>query len=99
MYIRQQVANAAMFIPVAISYRFAYPRTSGIVAISVGCALSIAIEFMQWLMKAGRVVDIDDVIVNTCGTVLGVLLYTLANYLVSPQLKSRVRRRSQTRQP
>ncbi|MFJ6706538.1 MULTISPECIES: VanZ family protein [unclassified Streptomyces] len=94
MYVREQVANAAMFIPIAISCRFAHSRFSGMGVISASCALSIAIEFTQWLMKAGRVVDIDDVIVNTCGAAIGVLLYALADRLVSSKLKHRSHRRS-----
>ncbi|MEU4268507.1 VanZ family protein [Streptomyces sp. NPDC026092] len=83
MYIRQQVANAAMFLPVAISFRFSFPRSGLTVTVMAACALSLFIEFTQWLMRAGRVVDIDDVLVNVSGASMGALLYALGVWLAT----------------
>ncbi|MGW2203889.1 VanZ family protein [Streptomyces sp. NPDC001774] len=82
MYIRQQVANAAMFLPAAISFRFSFPTVSFPAAVLTAGMLSCAIEFMQWLMRAGRVVDIDDVLVNVAGAFVGILLHALSKRLV-----------------
>ncbi|MGW2958118.1 VanZ family protein [Streptomyces sp. NPDC001220] len=94
MYLRQQVANAAMFVPLSILFRFSFPVVSAPLTVLAGCALSVAIEFVQWLMRAGRVADIDDVIVNTGGAAIGVLLYLLGYHLaaIGPRRRERPRR-------
>ncbi|WP_405997383.1 VanZ family protein [Streptomyces sp. NBC_00829] len=88
MYILQQVANAAMFLPLGICFRFAFTRANLSTAAIAGCGLSLIIELAQWMMNAGRVVDIDDVIVNTAGAFIGALLYTLAKHFTPPQSKA-----------
>ncbi|APE25530.1 hypothetical protein vnz_33880 [Streptomyces venezuelae] len=74
MYVRQQIANLLMFVPLAMTFRFAWPRFGTWGPVIMGLLLSLSIEVVQWGMAAGRVVDIDDVIVNTVGACLGALL-------------------------
>jgi glycopeptide antibiotics resistance protein len=90
MYTRQQIANAAMFLPLGICFRFSFPSATLAKAVVAGCGLSLFIELAQWLINSGRVVDIDDVIVNTAGTLIGAALYTLANKM-APQQSSPTR--------
>lgn len=50
-------------------------RRPSLLTIIAGClALSVAIEAVQLVMNAGRVVDVDDVIFNTIGGLVGCLL-------------------------
>ncbi|MFE7511949.1 VanZ family protein [Streptomyces sp. NPDC057540] len=68
------IANGAMFVPLAIFRYAAARRASGLRVLIGGLALSVGIEFVQLIMNAGRVVDVDDVLFNTTGTLVGVLV-------------------------
>ncbi|WP_371749828.1 VanZ family protein [Streptomyces sp. NBC_01283] len=73
-----QVANAAMFVPLGLFAHAAARRPSPL-GIVLGClALSVVIEAVQLAMNAGRVVDVDDVIFNTVGGLVGCLLARVA---------------------
>ncbi|GHH57672.1 VanZ family protein [Streptomyces candidus] len=98
MYLRQQVANAAMFLPLGICFRFAFPSVTLVKTVLAGCGLSLFIEIVQWFMNAGRVVDIDDVIVNTAGAFFGAVLCTLAKKLIRAQPASSGTRRKHRRE-
>ncbi|GGU01138.1 VanZ family protein [Streptomyces lateritius] len=68
------IANAAMFVPLAIFWYAAAKRSSGRRVLVGGLSLSVGIEIVQLIMNAGRVVDIDDVLFNTTGALVGVLV-------------------------
>ncbi|MEU6990363.1 VanZ family protein [Streptomyces sp. NPDC046465] len=69
-----QTANAAMFVPLGL-FAYAAARRPSVLRVVGGClALSVFIEAVQLVMNAGRVVDIDDVIFNTTGSLIGCLL-------------------------
>ncbi|MCH0539879.1 VanZ family protein [Streptomyces sp. MUM 203J] len=71
MIFQLQIANAAMFVPMAALARFSVQQAS-VLEISAACLLaSVAIEVTQFLMAAGRTVDVDDVLFNTVGGILG----------------------------
>ncbi len=42
----------------------------------IGIVISVTIEVLQWL-GAQRVADVDDVLLNTLGTILGYLWYAI----------------------
>lgn len=72
--------NIAMFMPIG----FLLPLMSrkmqhGIRAILVGSFLSVLIEFLQVFLRRGT--DIDDVILNTIGTVIGYVLASAFLYV------------------
>ena len=63
------VLNVGVFIPlglllVAAGIRFA-------VALLIGLLLSVGIELSQYLAQVGRTADVNDLLTNTTGTVLG----------------------------
>ncbi|MYR56761.1 hypothetical protein GTY54_11125, partial [Streptomyces sp. SID625] len=74
MALRLQLANALMFIPFGILLVFVtrQPRLGRGVALCL--ALSVMIEAAQYAMNAGRTADIDDVLFNTLGGLLGGVL-------------------------
>ncbi|MGW4157957.1 VanZ family protein [Streptomyces sp. NPDC004788] len=76
MALATSVANAAMFVPLAIFWYAAKGRRAkaGIRVLAGLFSLSVLIELAQLLMDAGRVVDIDDVILNTLGALIGLLI-------------------------
>ncbi|WP_169749753.1 VanZ family protein, partial [Streptomyces aureocirculatus] len=60
-------------------------------AIAIGCfALSVTIEAVQLAMNAGRVVDVDDVIFNTGGGLVGSLLAVSAWTVLTGQGRARM---------
>ncbi|MER5712621.1 VanZ family protein [Streptomyces sp. NPDC002122] len=67
------IANAAMFVPLAIFWYAAAKRSSGLRVLIGALSLSVGIELAQFIMNTGRVVDVDDVLFNTAGAFIGVL--------------------------
>lgn len=65
-------ANILLFVPIGILLPLRWPRLDrpGIVTLITAC-LSAAIEVTQFLMNTGRVAQLDDVIFNTLGGVIG----------------------------
>ena len=66
--------NVVMFVPFGIIYCY-YQKTFSIYkAIGLSFLTTFSIEAAQFILKTG-VVDIDDLIVNTIGSLLGIFLY------------------------
>ncbi|HEO8420612.1 Predicted integral membrane protein [Mycobacteroides abscessus subsp. abscessus] len=65
------IGNIAMFIPFGLLYPLTFPNRSSFLSVLLtGAGLSCTIEIIQWFME-NRWSDIDDLILNTIGTVLG----------------------------
>ena len=74
----QVMGNFVMLLPLGIYVPLLFPRLSGFLKVFVVCLLvSVSIELMQ-LITSYRSTDIDDVILNTSGSVIGYLIYKLA---------------------
>lgn len=77
-FIKNLMANVIMFIP----YGFLVPffaqkdRKVLIKVVLTGCTLSIFIEVFQYVTALGQC-DVDDVILNTLGVLLGGCIYQL----------------------
>jgi hypothetical protein len=65
-------ANILLFVPIGILLPLRWPRLDrlGIVTLATAC-LSAAIEVTQYYMNSGRVAQLDDVIFNTLGGLIG----------------------------
>jgi glycopeptide antibiotics resistance protein len=71
----QVIGNVVMLLPLGIYIPLLFPRLSGFFRVFIVCLLvSISIELMQ-LITSVRSTDIDDVILNTSGAVVGYLIY------------------------
>ena len=69
------VGNTLMFVPVGIVYPTVYKKLdTHIKVIATGVGFSLAIEILQ-LPFYDRVSDIDDLILNSLGYLLGYLIY------------------------
>lgn len=65
------IGNIAMFIPFGLLYPLTFPKRSSFLSVLLtGAGISCSIEMIQWFME-NRWSDIDDLILNTFGTVLG----------------------------
>ena len=71
------IGNCAMFIPTGIILPILYPRLNrGWKVIAAGAGISLCIELLQ-LPFAVRASDVDDLILNTLGVVLGYGIFRL----------------------
>jgi hypothetical protein len=77
------VGNVLMFVPVGALVAWLSRRARVLTAASVGLLFSLAIELTQ--LSLGRVGDIDDVILNTAGALLGGLLAVAWTGAVGPR--------------
>lgn len=67
--------NIVAFMPLGLLAPLWQPfLRSGKAIFLLGLLTSLGIEMLQWMFTA-RVVDIDDVLLNVCGAVLGYCLY------------------------
>ncbi|MFD8568251.1 VanZ family protein [Streptomyces sp. NPDC057694] len=83
MILALQIANAAMFVPLGILASTSARQPSAPRTTLLCTALSLCIELAQLLMAAGRVVDVDDVIFNSAGALLGAALVTLSTRMTA----------------
>lgn len=80
-FFKNLACNLIMFIP----YGFLLPafwkngHYRGLKIVISGCILSIVIEVLQYITAFGQM-DIDDVILNTLGVVIGYELFRLIKY-------------------
>ncbi len=79
-FIVEQVVNVALFVPLGIALPFVWKRANFPRTLLVGFLMTFLIELVQPFMIRGG--DIDDVITNTLGTILGYLLYLLMKKLL-----------------
>ena len=75
------IGNTAMFIPLGVVWPIVYKElNTPIKVITAGIGFSLCIEILQ-LPFYDRVSDIDDLILNSLGYIIGYLLYLLVKYI------------------
>lgn len=72
------VMNVLAFIPIGFAFCLIFRRIRWWQVAMCGMGLSIGIEFLQWVFKRGCA-DIDDVIHNTLGCIIGCCLYVVVS--------------------
>ena len=72
------VENVALFMPLGALLPFAIPRRSLLVVLASATVLSTGIEWLQYASHDGRFADVDDVILNVAGALLGWLAWAVA---------------------
>jgi glycopeptide antibiotics resistance protein len=70
-------ANVAMFVPFGFLVYVSLPGTGWRTAIATGLSASTCIEAVQFLFMAERFSSLTDIITNTVGTVIGVVIVKL----------------------
>ena len=66
--------NMVMFVPFGVIYCYCQKNFRVYKAVGMSCLTTFFIESAQLVLKTG-VVDIDDLIVNTIGSLVGIFLY------------------------
>lgn len=83
--IAQTIANILMFVPLGFVFPMVWKKGRKFWIVAMNMALfSFGIEFIQYFI--GRSSDIDDVILNTLGGILGYLVCTLFEKLFKDKL-------------
>lgn len=75
LFMTNVIGNIALFIPYGFFINYFTKNKRLLVAILLGLILSLNIEITQSLI--GRIFDIDDVILNVLGVILGFQIYKL----------------------
>ncbi len=78
-------ANVAMFVPLGILAVLWFGVRGWWSAPVIGLAVSAAIELTQAALLPDRVADVRDVVANTSGAVVGMLLMLLLAFLLAPR--------------
>ena len=73
--------NIALFIPFSIILLWLLRIRNKFKVIMIAMAASLTIELVQYALKIG-IADIDDVILNTTGAVIGVLFFIILERLL-----------------
>ena len=77
------IGNVAMFVPSGIVFPIVYKRLDSFPkTAAAGALLSLCVELMQ-LPISVRVSDINDMILNTAGVVIGYGIYALVRIVIS----------------
>jgi glycopeptide antibiotics resistance protein len=69
------VGNVALLVPVGLLVPFVFPKLTWQRSLAIGVAAGFVIEVMQVVLNVG-IFDIDDVILNALGVMIGYLLST-----------------------
>ncbi len=77
LFFRNVIGNVMLFVPFGMFVTHYVKNSKVYITIIISFLVSCAIEFAQ--MQIGRTADIDDVILNTLGGLLGYLLYKLGS--------------------
>ena len=73
LFVKNVLGNILLFIPFGIFTTRFIGRKKILPTVLISIVVSCAIEFIQ--MRLGRTADIDDIILNTTGGLIGALLY------------------------
>jgi glycopeptide antibiotics resistance protein len=80
---KQIIGNSVMLLPMGIFIPLLFPKLSGFFPVFFICLLvSVCIELMQ-LITSYRSTDIDDVILNTAGAIVGYILYSVLQLTIT----------------
>jgi len=81
--------NIALFVPLSIILLWLFQMHSKLKVLLIGVLTSFAIETIQFIFKIGYA-DIDDIILNTTGAAIGILIFSLFKRLLPEKIISEV---------
>jgi len=71
---RPVIDNITLFVPLGASLAALWCRRSALTVLAVAALVSFGVETFQWAFPTGRIANSADVIANTIGAGLGILL-------------------------
>jgi glycopeptide antibiotics resistance protein len=84
-------ANVFMFLPIGLFLVLLFGRSLWWLAMSLGFGLTVAIETAQ-IFLPGRVSDPRDIVANTCGAVIGVIVGLILTARKAREIRDRAER-------
>jgi glycopeptide antibiotics resistance protein len=91
--LKNTILNIILFVPLGIMLPFLWKKYNTLKATLVfGLGMSLAIELLQFFTY--RATDVNDIIANTFGTVVGYLIFTIASQFI-PAMKNFARRKNE----
>ncbi len=82
------VGNIALFVPLGMYLQVFRKRKKILPCVALACAISVGVEILQFILGIGAA-DIDDVLLNTLGALLGILLYRVIYAAVKDEGKAK----------
>jgi len=82
------VGNIVLFIPLGIYLQIFKKNKKILNCVTLACVISLGVEVTQYILGIGRT-DIDDIILNTLGGMLGVFVYKIIYLLLKNENKAR----------
>ncbi len=84
IFLKQIAGNVLLFIPLGFAFPILFFKLTNRKTILIGFTLSLAIELIQvtsglFLGYSYRSYDIDDLILNTLGTIIGLAIYKVSS--------------------
>lgn len=86
LFFPEIIMNIVVFVPIGFAISVAFRKIRGWQVLLAGMGFSVGIELLQWLFKKGFA-DVDDVIHNTLGCMVGYLLYRVMKRVVLDEQK------------
>lgn len=75
----ENIMNVVVFVPVGLLIGIAFKQVTWWKAFLIGCGISVTIESLQFFLMRGFS-ELDDVMHNTLGCLIGYGIYTTARY-------------------
>ena len=79
--------NIGLFVPIGFLVPFVFQEMTWQTSLALGVAAGLAIEGLEVVFRVG-IFDIDDVILNALGVMIGYWVFTILVIWVRPRLKS-----------
>ncbi len=80
------IGNIIIFVPLGIYLQIFKKNKNILYSVFLACAISLAVEIIQYIFAIGAF-DIDDIILNTIGGFLGVLIYRILYFFLKDENK------------
>ncbi len=83
--------NIVVFVPIGFVLGLAFRKIKGWQALLVGIGISVGIELLQYFFRKGFA-DVNDVMHNTLGCLVGYLLYRAMKNVMLDEQKFKVKK-------
>lgn len=82
------IGNIVLFIPLGLYLQIFKKNKKILDCVALACAVSLCVEIVQYIFGIGHT-DIDDLILNTLGGLLGILLYRILYLILKDENKTK----------
>ena len=91
LWLPEVIMNIVVFVPIGFVLGLAFRKIKGWQALLVGIGISVGIELLQYFFRKGFA-DVNDVMHNTLGCLVGYLLYRAMKNVMLDEQKFKVKK-------